>query len=123
MMKEKDYSILVVDDEPANVLLLTRMLQDSYNVRSALSGSEALTIAQSDDKPALILLDVMMPELDGFEVCRRLKDQPDTKDIMVIFVTAMGDSAAEEVGLNLGAVDTSPSRCAGQSCALGCVTI
>jgi diguanylate cyclase (GGDEF)-like protein len=105
IVKRQDYRILVVDDEPANVYLLSRMLRDSYRVAEARSGEEALAIAHGPDKPALILLDVMMPEIDGFEVCRRLKADDDTKDIIVIFVTAIGDSAAEEVGLNLGAAD------------------
>lgn len=104
-MKETDYSILIVDDEPANARLLERVLGDSYPLRVAQGGTEALEIASGEHPPALILLDVMMPDIDGFEVCRRLKADERTKDIMVIFVTAMGDSAAEEVGLNLGAVD------------------
>ncbi len=105
VIKEKDYSILVVDDEPANVRLLTYMLRDLYRVREAYSGSEALQIANSDGRPALILLDVIMPDIDGFEVCRRLKDQDATKDITIIFVTTLSEDSAEEIGLNLGAVD------------------
>ncbi|MBK5971226.1 diguanylate cyclase [Thiorhodovibrio winogradskyi] len=104
-MSRQDYRILIVDDEPANVYLLSRMLRDSYHISEARGGEEALAIAQGPDKPALILLDVMMPEIDGFEVCRRLKADDNTKDIIVIFVTAIGDSAAEEVGLKLGAAD------------------
>ncbi len=112
MIKEKDYGILVVDDEPTNARLLTCMLRDHYAVREAYSGAEALQIARSDDKPALILLDVMMPDIDGFEVCRQLKAENETKDITVIFVTTLSESAAEEIGLNLGAVDylTKPVR-------------
>lgn len=112
MIKEKDYGILVVDDEPTNARLLACMLRDRYVVREAYSGAEALQIARSDDKPALILLDVMMPDIDGFEVCRQLKTQNETKDITVIFVTTLSESAAEEIGLNLGAVDylTKPVR-------------
>ncbi len=111
-MKDSQYSILIVDDEPANVRLLSCALADSYVVKEALSGAEALEIIDSGEHPVMVLLDVMMPEIDGFEVCRRLKDNDETKDIMVIFVTAMGDSAAEELGLNLGAVDyiTKPIR-------------
>ncbi|WP_313778339.1 diguanylate cyclase [Thiorhodovibrio frisius] len=104
-MSRQDYRILIVDDEPANIYLLSRMLGDSYRIVEARGGEEALAIARGPDKPALILLDVMMPEVDGFEVCRRLKADDETKDIIVIFVTAIGDSAAEEVGLNLGAAD------------------
>jgi len=104
-MNDSDYSILIVDDEPANARLLERVLSDSYPLRIAQGGVEALEIANGEQPPSLILLDVMMPDIDGFEVCRRLKADERTKDIMVIFVTAMGDSAAEEVGLNLGAVD------------------
>lgn len=104
-MKATDYSILIVDDEPANTRLLERILRDEYKLRVAHGGAKALEIANEDCPPALILLDVMMPDIDGFEVCRRLKADEHTKDIMVMFITAIGDHAAEEVGLNLGAID------------------
>lgn len=105
MIEEKKYSILIVDDEPANVRLLSYMLRDQYPVREAYGGAEALQIANGDDQPALILLDVVMPDIDGFEVCRRLKTRNETKNIVVIFVTTLSESSAEEIGLNLGAAD------------------
>ena len=81
-------SILVVDDIPDNLSLMSNLLRDIYKVRVANSGERALTIAGSDTPPDLILLDIMMPEVDGYEVCRRLKDNPVTRDIPVIFLTA-----------------------------------
>ena len=98
-------SILIVDDQPANIHILAKALQPSYEIMAATSGSIALELVQRVDKPDLILLDVMMPEIDGYEVCRRLKENEKTKDIPVIFVTARTESSEEEVGLNLGAVD------------------
>jgi diguanylate cyclase (GGDEF)-like protein len=98
-------TILVVDDTPANLSLMSSLLKDSYKVKVANSGERALEIAQSDAPPDLILLDVMMPGLDGYEVCRRLKAQATTKDIPIIFLTAMADVENESRGFALGAVD------------------
>lgn len=98
-------SILVVDDTPANLTLMTGLLQDTYQVRAATSGERALKIASADAPPDLILLDIMMPEMDGYEVCRRLKADPRTSEIPVIFLTAMTEVEDEEKGLKLGAVD------------------
>jgi len=98
-------SILVVDDTPANLTLMTGLLQDLYQVRAAISGEKALKIASADSPPDLILLDIMMPEMDGYEVCRRLKADPKTSEIPVIFLTAMTEVEDEEKGLRLGAVD------------------
>jgi len=104
MMQSKP-SILVVDDTPANLTLMTGLLQDDYQVRAATSGEKALKIAFSDNPPDLILLDIMMPEMDGHEVCRRLKADEKTWSIPIIFLTAMSEVEDEEKGLKLGAVD------------------
>ena len=101
-------SVLIVDDVPINIQVLAEALRVDYRVRIAANGPKALVIAASDDPPDIILLDVMMPEMDGYEVCRRLKNAPETKDIPVIFVTAKSSSENEALGLNLGAVDYIP---------------
>jgi putative two-component system response regulator len=98
-------TILVVDDEPANLSLLTQLLRPAYQVRAANSGENALRAALSEPRPELILLDVMMPRLDGYAVLERLRDNPSTADIPVIFVTALSDVDEEERGLGLGAAD------------------
>jgi len=98
-------TILIVDDAPENLTLLSELLKLLYRVKAARSGEKALQIAHSDEPPDLILLDVMMPGMDGFEVCRRLRDDARTRHIPVIFITAQ-DTADEEIrGLELGAVD------------------
>ena len=97
--------ILIVDDIPQNISVLNEMLKGHYQVSAATDGKKALSIAQSEQPPDLILLDVMMPELNGYEVCSRLKADIATKDIPVIFVTAKGDVDDETKGLSLGAVD------------------
>ncbi len=96
--------ILIVDDAPENIDVLGRALAD-YKRSVALNGEKALQRAMSDTPPDLILLDVMMPGLDGYEVCRRLKADPRTRDIPVIFVTARGEVEDETYGFALGAVD------------------
>ena len=105
-------TILIVDDTPENLLLLSELLQPYYRVRAASSGARALQIAASDPRPDLILLDVMMPEMDGYQVIRQLKANTETAGIPVIFVTALERSQDEELGLTLGAVDyiTKPIR-------------
>ena len=97
--------ILVVDDTPENVHILINNLQARFEILCAVSGQDALEIAYSDNPPDLVLLDIMMPGMDGFEVCSRLKANADTWDIPVIFVTALGQDVDEAKGLNLGAVD------------------
>lgn len=97
--------ILIVDDTPVNVLVLAEALSKDCRVKVATNGPEALAIASSEEKPDLILLDVMMPEMDGYEVCRHLREDSATSDIPVIFVTALGGVEDEERGLHLGAVD------------------
>ena len=101
----EEATILMVDDTPANLSLMSSLLKDTYKVKVANCGERALEIAQSDTPPDLILLDIMMPDMDGYEVCRRLKAQASTKDIPVIFITAMADVENESMGFALGAVD------------------
>ncbi|MBF0371501.1 MAG: response regulator [Magnetococcales bacterium] len=98
-------SILVVDDTPENLDVLKGVLRDRYMVRPAINGALALKLAAKDPQPDLILLDIMMPEMDGYEVCRRLKESPRTKDIPIIFVTAKAKVEDELKGLEMGAVD------------------
>jgi diguanylate cyclase (GGDEF)-like protein len=97
--------VLVVDDTPTNIQVLAEALRKDYRVRVAGSGKAAFDIISKLGAPDLILLDVMMPEMDGYEVCRRLKQEPGTKNVPVIFVTAKSDAVDEEYGLRLGAVD------------------
>ena len=98
-------TILVVDDTPENLTLMSALLKDFYQVRVANHGDRALKIAMSDKPPDLILLDIMMPDIDGYEVCRRLKADRITRDIPIIFLTARSDTEDEQKGLELGAVD------------------
>lgn len=98
-------TVLIVDDMPQNLLLLGELLQPICQVRAANSGERALRVARSAPHPDLILLDVMMPGMDGHAVLRQLRADPATRDIPVIFVTALDDAADEECGLSLGAVD------------------
>jgi sigma-B regulation protein RsbU (phosphoserine phosphatase) len=104
-MREDKPRILVVDDERLNINVLAGLLKPEYKVMAAISGELALKAATGAAPPDLILLDVMMPEMDGYEVCRRLKADPRTAEIPVIFVTAMGQQKDEELGFELGAVD------------------
>ena len=98
--------VLIVDDAPINVQVLAEPLRSDYRVKVATSGEAALEIvARQGGKPDLILLDVMMTGMDGYEVCRRLKADPATQAIPVIFVTARSSVHSEEHGLRLGAVD------------------
>lgn len=97
-------TILVVDDTPANIEIMHAMLNPDYEVLFATSGQEALELAVRT-RPDLILLDIIMPEMNGHEVCRHLKADLVTKDIPIIFVTAMAAADSEEKGLRLGAID------------------
>lgn len=98
------YSVLVVDDTVENIDILTGVLKDEYNVKAATNGNAALKIAEKT-LPDIILLDVMMPEMNGYEVCSRLKENPITKKIPVIFVTAKDQEGDEVMGFSVGAVD------------------
>ncbi|MGH9370728.1 MAG: response regulator, partial [Vicinamibacterales bacterium] len=98
-------TILVVDDSPVNLQVLVRTLQGSgHRILVAKSGGTALEIARRT-RPDLMLLDVMMPDIDGFDVCRAIKAQPETQDTIVIFLSALGDVSDKVSGLRLGAVD------------------
>ena len=98
-------AILVVDDTPSNISILSEILRGDYRVLAAINGEQALKIARGDPPPDLILLDVMMPEMSGHEVCQRLKAESSTRKIPVIFVTAMNQVEDEAQGFALGAVD------------------
>jgi response regulator RpfG family c-di-GMP phosphodiesterase len=98
-------TILIVDDEPANLALLSQILQAQYRVRAARSGELALRAAVTAPRPDLVLLDIMMPEMDGYTVLTELRKRPEAKDLPVLFVTALSDEVSEEHGLELGAVD------------------
>ncbi|BBL75118.1 response regulator [Methylomagnum ishizawai] len=98
-------TLLVVDDTPDNLSLMGGILEAHYKVKVANRGDRALRIARSQPPPELILLDIMMPEIDGYEVCRQLKADPATADIPVIFLTAKDGAEDEAHGLELGAVD------------------
>ncbi len=98
-------TILLVDDTPDNLTLLSGLLRESYRIKVANSGARALQIVQAGTPPDLILLDVMMPDMDGYEVCRRLKADPATRDVPVIFITARSLPVDEERGFAAGAAD------------------
>ncbi len=98
-------TILIVDDTPANIALLSGLLNETYKTKIATNGQKALSIAAADPQPDLILLDIMMPEMDGDEVCQRLKADERTSQIPVIFLTAMAQAEDEQKGLSVGAVD------------------
>ncbi|MFZ4860348.1 MAG: response regulator [Desulfuromonadaceae bacterium] len=105
MTDSKRSTVLVVDDTPDNLLLINGILCDRYNVKVATNGAKALRIARSDNPPDLILLDITMPGMDGYEVCRQLKSDARTRDIPVIFLTARAEVEDEKRGLELGAAD------------------
>ena len=97
--------ILVVDDIPDNIHTLSGILSDDYRIKAATNGEKAIQIANSKPAPHLILLDIMMPEMDGYEVCRCLKSSAITCDIPIIFVTAKSEVVDEQKGFEMGAVD------------------
>ncbi len=97
--------ILIVDDVPDNIEVLRWVLMDNYKVMASIDGKKALQIAKGSPKPDLILMDVMMPGIDGYEVCRQLKSDPRTAKIPVIFLTSKGEAEDEKRGLDMGAVD------------------
>lgn len=98
-------TILAVDDTPDNLLLISGLLKDDYHVRVANGGERAIKIALSDNPPDLILLDIMMPDIDGYEVCRLLKENEKTSHIPIIFLTAKTEVEDETHGFEIGAVD------------------
>jgi len=98
-------TILAVDDTPDNLALVSGVLKDLYKVQVANSGERALKLLASGNRPDLVLLDIMMPGMDGYEVCRRLKADPKTRDIPIIFLTAKSTVEDEQMGFELGAAD------------------
>src|SRR5215472_12027269 len=97
--------ILVVDDTPLNISVITGALKDTYRTKVATNGPKALAIAAADEKPDLILLDVMMPGMDGYEVCRRLKADPATREIPVMFLSALDEARNKAAGFEAGGAD------------------
>ena len=102
---ETGSKILLVDDEPGNIEMLIEALESEHEVIVAISGERALRLAATVPQPDLILLDVIMPGLDGYEVCRRLKADPSTAAIPIVFLSASSDAGAVRQGLALGAAD------------------
>ncbi|MBB2494926.1 response regulator [Pseudomonas sp. UL070] len=98
-------TLLVVDDVPDNLMLISGLFQDEFRVRIAHNGQKALTICTSDNPPDLLLLDVMMPDMDGFQVAEELRKHPTACNLPLIFITAMTDAESRQKGLELGAVD------------------
>jgi len=98
-------TILIVDDTPLNIQVLSQVLFREYEVKIATGGKMALKIIDQVKKPDLILLDIMMPEMDGYEVCRRIKNNPSIQDIPIIFVSGKGEVKDQKHGFDLGAVD------------------
>ena len=101
----ENYLVLIVDDTPTNVSIIANVLQGKFKTKIATNGEKALALAQALDKPDLILLDVEMPGMDGYEVCRRLKSAPSTANIPVIFLTGKTEHEDEKMGFEVGAVD------------------
>jgi putative two-component system response regulator len=98
-------NVLIVDDEPGNIRILMELLSANYQIRVATNGETALEIAMSKNPPDLILLDIMMPGMDGYEVCKRLKENSSTHRIPVIFLTGKATEEDEIKGFETGAVD------------------
>ena len=105
MDAEEKKVVLLVDDAPANIQVVNSILKDSYRIRVATNGAKALELAKATPAPDLILLDIVMPEMDGYEVCNRLKAAPETRDIPVIFLTGKTETDDETKGFEVGAVD------------------
>jgi phosphoserine phosphatase RsbU/P len=102
---EEKKTILVVDDAPSNIQVVNSILKDTYKIRIATNGAKALELVGVDPPPDLILLDIVMPGMDGYEVCTRLKSSPGTRDIPVIFLTGQTETEDETRGFEVGAVD------------------
>ena len=104
-MNKKKSSILIVDDISENIQVLLKIFKDECNILAATNGKRAIELALSENQPDLILLDIMMPDMDGYEVCKQLKNSEKTRDIPIIFVTVLDEDKNELKGLKLGAVD------------------
>ncbi len=105
MSNDSRPTILIIDDIPENLEILMEMLKEEYRVMAAKGGRKGLDLAFAEPPPDLILLDIVMPEMDGFEVCRRLKQDARTIDIPVIFISGLSEEEEETRGLALGGVD------------------
>jgi serine phosphatase RsbU (regulator of sigma subunit) len=105
MNAEEKKIVLLVDDAPANIQIVNSILKDTYRIRVATNGAKALELANGTPLPDLVLLDIVMPEMDGYEVCTRLKAAPETRDIPVIFLTGQTETEDETRGFEVGAVD------------------
>ncbi len=103
--KEKNGRVLIVDDAPENIRILGELLRDEYTIMFARNGKDALRLSKVAPQPDIILLDVIMPGMTGYEVCERLKQNSVTQDIPVLFITAQKDEKEEAHGLSLGGVD------------------
>ncbi|GAB6090747.1 diguanylate cyclase domain-containing protein [Spirochaeta dissipatitropha] len=106
-IEKQQQTILIVDDETSNIQALGNLLKDEYRIQVATSGEKALSIVQDESQPLpdMILLDIQMSDIDGYEVCRQLKESSRTDGVVIIFVTARDAASDEEFGLKLGAVD------------------
>ncbi len=105
-MKEKKHSILIIDDIPLNIKILGEALRKDYNVAITTDGRQAMEIVESDEtRPDLIILDIIMPNIDGYEVCKNLKDSPKTREIPIIFITTKDKADDEVMGFEAGGVD------------------
>jgi CheY-like chemotaxis protein len=102
-MSTRDKTLLVVDDAPDNIQLLSGLLKEKYKIKAATSGEKALVVARKSPPPDLILLDVMMPGMDGYEVCRELQADAATRSIPVVFVTGHASEEEQQRGLAMGA--------------------
>ena len=102
-MSTRDKTLLVVDDAPDNIQLLSGLLKEKYKIKAATSGEKALIVARKSPPPDLILLDVMMPGMDGYEVCRQLQADAATRAIPVVFVTGHATQEEQQRGLEMGA--------------------
>jgi putative two-component system response regulator len=98
-------TVLIIDDTPLNIKILSDALKDIYRILVAPNGERGLELARGENSPDVILLDIMMPGMDGFEVCKRLKSDTATSGIPVMFITAMEKGADEKKGRELGAAD------------------
>jgi len=101
-MRQK--TILVVDDEPSNIDVIKNILQDSYKIKAAINGEKALAATTKTPTPDLILLDIMMPEMDGYQVCRKLKLNAETRGIPVVFLSAKVTADEQRQGMESGAI-------------------
>ncbi len=98
-------TILIVDDTPTNLALMVELLRPEYRIKVAINGEKAVELALGGNPPDLILLDIMMPGLNGYDVCQRIKAEPHTRNVPIIFISAMGETEDETRGLELGGVD------------------